>query len=96
MKKSKSGQIALILSFVPFLSLLVPLVTHILITFPMQHILAGINLLCIISSLLLSINQINDKKKRNMFSVISVFISGFLLLVVLGTFAIAIAVNIVK
>ena len=83
MKKSKLSVVALVISLLPFITLLISLFSG-KITGGFQMGLTALNVISILLSLGLSILVVKNPKRRDVFSIIALCICGFLGLLMVG------------
>lgn len=86
MKKSKLSIVALIISLLPFVTLIVSAFTK-EITAGVQMGLVAMNSISILTGFVLSIVLVKNPKRRDVFSIIALCISGFLGLLMVGIIA---------
>lgn len=80
MKKSKLNVVALVISLLPFITLLISLFSG-KITGGLQMGLTALNVISILLGLGLSISVVKTPKRRDVFSIIALCICGYLWLV---------------
>lgn len=80
MKKSKLNVVALVISLLPFITLLISLFSG-KITGGLQMGLTALNVISILLGLDLSISVVKNPKRRDVFSIIALCICGYLWLV---------------
>ena len=83
MKKSKLSVISLVISLLPFITLLVSLFTE-EITDGLQTGLIVLNIISILSGFGLSISLVKNPKRRDVFSIVALCICTFFGLLMLG------------
>lgn len=83
MKKSKLSVVALVISLLPFITLLIPLFSG-KITGGLQMGLTALNVISILLGLGLSISVVKNPKRRDVFSIIALCICGFWGLLMVG------------
>ena len=83
MKKIKLSVISLVISFLPFITLLVSLFTE-EITDGLQTGLIVLNIISILSGFGLSISLVKNPKRRDVFSIVALCICTFFGLLMLG------------
>ena len=83
MKKSKLSVVALVISLLPFITLLISLFSE-KITGGLQMGLTALNVISILLGLGLSISVVKNPKRRDVFSIIALCISGFWGLLMVG------------
>ena len=83
MKKSKLSVVALVISLLPFITLLVSLFTE-EITDGLQTGLIVLNIISILSGFGLSISLVKNPKRRDVFSIVALCICTFFGLLMLG------------
>ena len=83
MKKSKLSVVALVISLLPFITLLISLFSE-KITGGLQMGLTALNVISILLGLGLSISVVKNPKRRDVFSIIALCIYGFWGLLMVG------------
>ncbi len=83
MKKNKQGFIAFVISLLPLLTLIISGL-DIKATTNMQMGLSIWNMITTLTAFILAVCTVKDRKKRDIFSILALCISGFLLLLVAG------------